>query len=69
MVRAKLLSRTKNRTPSHVCAWQQCIMAYVNAGHVTIFSTGGKFYPVLKLHALTPPARSYVLLLALLPCY
>ena len=40
-------------------------MAYVNtacAGHVTIFSTGGKFHPGLnltKLHALTLAARSY----------
>ena len=40
-------------------------MAYVNAvcaGHVTIFSTGGKFRPVLKLHTLTLAARYYVLL-------
>ena len=43
-------------------------MAYVNAacaGHVTIFSTGGKFRPVSNftwLHALTLAARSYVLL-------
>ena len=44
-------------------------MAYVNAactGRVTIFSTGGKFGPVLnftELHALTLAARSYALLL------
>ena len=37
---------TKNRTPSQVRAWQQCIMANFNTactGRVTIFSTGGKF--------------------------
>ena len=37
------------------------------AVHVTIFSTGGKFRPVLiftYLHALTLVACSYVLLLA-----
>ena len=43
-------------------------MAYVNAacaGRVTVFSTGGKFGPVLnftELHALTLAARSYALL-------
>ena len=42
-------------------------MAYVSAvcaGHVTIFSTGGKFRPVLNfLHALTQVTHSYALLL------
>ena len=40
-------------------------MAYVYAACVTIFSTGGKFRPVLtfmELHALTLAARSYALL-------
>ena len=37
---------------------------------VTIFSTGGKFQPVsnsTELHALTPAACSYALLVILLP--
>ena len=59
---------TKNTTPGHLCAQQQCIMAYVNAacaGRVTIFSTGGKVRPgsnFTQLHTLTLAARSYALL-------
>ena len=40
-------------------------MAYVYAACVTIFSTGGKFQPVLnfmELHTLTLVACSYALL-------
>ena len=42
----------------------------VSAVCVTIFSTGGKFQPVsnsTELHALTPAACSYALLVILLP--
>ena len=48
-------------------------MAYVyttHTGHVTIFSTSSKFRPVsnfTELHTLTLPARSYALVIYLLP--
>ena len=50
---------------SHVCIARLTFYA-VCVVHVTIFSTGGKFRPVLiftYLHALTLVARSYALLL------
>jgi len=71
------LNRTKNRTVliiehwSHACLTTLTKIAYLYAAcavHVTIFSTGGKFHPVLnftQLHALTQVIHFYTLLFVL----
>ena len=56
IVRAKLLNRTENRTPSHVLSNNVFCLRTAAQYVLTIFSTRSKFHPVLNFHVVT---RSY----------